>query len=60
MKDRMPGSTKSALMAAGQSTISTGKLHGGSKQASRNAFFPKESVMAANMALGRLPTLGLN
>jgi hypothetical protein len=44
---------------AGASTISANKLIG-MKQASKQGFFPNTQLVAANTALGRLPTLGLN
>ena len=40
---------------AGASTISANKL-----PASKQGFFPNTQLMAANTAIGRLPTLGLN
>ena len=57
----MPGNTKSALMAAGASSLSTKNLQNASaKNASQQRFFPQDGTTASNMALGRLPTLGLN
>ncbi len=49
----------SGLQMAGASTISANKLIG-MKQASKQGFFPNTQLVAANTALGRLPTLGLN
>ena len=53
---------RSGLMAAGQSSLSTGKLPG-TKAVSKQGFFPPNGQMmnvAASTNLGRLPTLGLN
>ena len=50
---------RSGLMAAGQSSLSTGKLPGTKAVSKQGGFFPPMNV-AASQNLGRLPTLGLN